>query len=388
MAEGAGDLGLVLTGGGARGAYQVGVLATLARAYPELEFDVLTGVSAGAINAAYLAAADGSLRERTEGLRRLWTGIDVEDVLSASMLDLAGNLLRWSLQLVSGGHLSRRQRDSTRGLVDTEPLVRLLASHLGAADGTPIEGIARHVADGRHHAVAVTGTCYATGRSVTWVCGRDVELWNRPKRVARETAIGVDHVLASSALPLLFPARPVDGGWYGDGGIRLTAPLSPAIHLGARRLLAVSTRHARGRGRDRVAPIGPQPYPAPAQVGGVLLNAIFLDLIDQDALNLRRINRLLERIPSAPPAGLRPIELFVVRPSADLGRLANEYEARLPRALRFLTRGLGTRELRSNDLLSLVMFQADYVERLVELGERDCTRVLPALGQLLRSGVA
>jgi NTE family protein len=191
----------------------------------------------------------------------------------------------------------------------------------------------------------------------------------------------VDHVLASSALPFLFPAVQVDGAWYGDGGIRLTAPLSPAVHLGARRILAVSTRYARSRDEaDRPAITS---YPPPAQVAGVLYNAIFLDQLDSDAYQLRRINNLIAQLPKTQRDGLRHIELLMVRPSVDLGRLANEYEPELPRAFRFLTRGLGTRETRSNDLLSLLMFQNDYVTRLVELGEADAAARRPEIERFL-----
>jgi NTE family protein len=193
--------------------------------------------------------------------------------------------------------------------------------------------------------------------------------WERPQRKSHMSALRIDHVMASAALPFFFPAIEVDGAWYGDGGIRLTAPLSPAIHLGATRILAVSTRYARTREEaDRPQVTG---YPPPAQVAGVLFNAIFLDQLDADALHLRQINQLIEALPEDQRGGLRPLDLLVLRPSVDLGRLANDYEADLPKAFRFLTRGLGTRETRSNDLLSLVMFQPDYVRRLLELGEAD-----------------
>jgi NTE family protein len=156
--------------------------------------------------------------------------------------------------------------------------------------------------------------------------------------------------MASSALPFFFPAIEVEGAWYGDGGIRLTAPLSPAVHLGASRIMAISTRFARSREQaDRPAIVS---YPPPAQVAGVLFNAIFLDQLDGDALELRRINDLIGRLPDSERDGFRRIELLMLRPSVDLGLLANEYEAELPRAFRFLTRGLGTKETRSNDMLS------------------------------------
>jgi NTE family protein len=175
--------------------------------------------------------------------------------------------------------------------------------------------------------------------------------------------------MASTALPIFFPAIEVDEQWYGDGGIRLTAPLSPAVHLGADRILAISTRYNRSRAEaDRPSSNG---YPQPAQIVGSLFNAVFLDLFDADALTLERVNKAMEILPPALRGDYRMVRLLVLRPSRDLGKLANDYEARLPFAFRFMTRGLGTREMRSNDLLSLMMFQPDYLTRLIELGEAD-----------------
>jgi NTE family protein len=204
---------------------------------------------------------------------------------------------------------------------------------------------------------------------VTWVQGEDIKEWERPQRRSRNSVLTVEHVMASAALPLFFPAVELEGGWYGDGGVRLAAPLSPALHLGARRLLAISTRYDRtGSEADRPAVTG---YPPPAQIVGVLMNSIFLDLLDHDALRLERLNRLLERLPPEERMGLKQVDLMVLRPSTDLGRLASQYEPQLPRVFRFLTRGLGTRETESPDFLSLVLFQPDYLRALIEIGERD-----------------
>lgn len=184
-----------------------------------------------------------------------------------------------------------------------------------------------------------------------------------------QTTLTLDHVLASAALPFVFPAVQVCEEWHGDGGIRLTAPLSPAIHLGAERILAISTRYPRTRAEaEKPSIVG---YPPPAQVASILMNAIFLDLVDEDALRLTRINELLERCPEARDGSLRKVRLLVIRPSCDLGRLARAYEPRLPAAFRFVTRGTGTRETKSPDALSMVMFQSDYLKRLIETGETD-----------------
>jgi NTE family protein len=283
--------------------------------------------------------------------------------------DLASRATRWGVRLVSGGTGGTPR---ARSLLDTAPLRELLTRTLQPDSEGRLPAIARNLAAGRLHAVALTASSYTTGQSVTWVenvdgCG--VMTWERPQRRSLDRCLGVDHVMASSALPFFFPAVEIDGAWYGDGGIRLTAPLSPAIHLGARKIIAISTRYPRTSDEaDRPAVSG---YPPPAQVAGVLLNAIFLDLLDADTLRLEQLNALVDRLPLEARGGLRHVDLLILRPSQDLGRLANEFEADLPRTFRFLVRGLGSRETRSNDMLSLLMFQPDYIARVIELGEAD-----------------
>ena len=373
-------LALVLTGGGARAAYQVGVLRLLSREIPGLVPDILTGVSAGGINAAFLAARQGSFGEKVEQLAGMWSDIRIDQIFRVDVRDLATRTLRWSGRLLSAG---KSPLPPSKSLVDTDPLRDLLERVLEAEDGA-LPGIARSLEAGWLRAIALTASSYTTGQSITWVQTREDPCtweWERPQRKSDPCSMGVEHVMASSALPFFFPAIDIAGAWYGDGGIRLTAPLSPAIHLGARRILAVSTRHSPSQEEaDRPEIAG---YPPPAQVAGVLFNAIFLDLLDTDALHLRQINDMVAQLPHESRRGLRHIELLVVRPSENLGRLANAYEADLPRAFRFLTRGLGTRETRSNDMLSLVMFQRDYVKHLIAMGEADAAARLPEIRRFL-----
>ncbi|MEK9503549.1 patatin-like phospholipase family protein [Gaopeijia maritima] len=359
------DLGVVMGGGGARAAYQVGFLRAIARRYPNLEIPYITGVSAGAINAAHLGAHHGSFRQAVEELTRLWADLHVENVFRTDSMSLGRQVFGTLRGLASGGHT---ESDQLRGLVDTEPLRGFLSEALHTVRGE-ITGVNYNLARGRLKALALSTSSYTTGQSVTWVQGKGIGEWERPTRRSRNTTLTVDHVMASAALPLFFPAVALSDGWYGDGGIRLTAPLSPALHLGARRVLAISTRYARTvEEADRPAVHG---YPPPAQILGVLMNAIFLDLMDQDAMRLERLNRLLERLKPSDRLGMRPVKLMVLRPSVDLGRLAGRYEPRLPRVFRFLTRGLGTRATESPDFLSLILFQPDYLRALMETGERD-----------------
>ena len=360
-----GQLALVMSGGGARAAYQVGMLRWLARRHPDLHVPILTGVSAGAINAAFLASHPDDFRTRVEKLADLWSHLTAEEVFRVDSLSLAHNVLRLALKLVSGGAMFAPR---SHAAVDTKPLWRLLERALDG-QGDELPGIGANLRRGALKAVAITTSSYTTGQSITWVQGCGIPQWERAHRRSIDAKLGVRHVMASAALPIFFPAIEIDGQWFGDGGIRLTAPLAPAIHLGADRILAISTRYPRTRVEaDQPAVNG---YPPPAQIVGVLFNAIFLDLFDADALAMERLNTMMEALPPELRRDYRTINLIVLRPSHDLGKLANEYEARLPGAFRFMTRGLGTRETRSNDLLSLLMFQPDYLTRLIELGEAD-----------------
>ena len=363
--NGAGPLGIVMGGGGARAAYQVGTLRYIARRFPNLRIPIVTGVSAGAINAALLASHHGSFQQAIEELSGLWQNLRVEDVFKVDTPSLAWTGVRWAFQLFSGG-VGGAMR--VKGLVNTSPLRDYLSEALHAVDGE-LTGVQYNLAKGRLQAVALSSSSYTTGQSMTWIQGCDLREWERPQRRSRKTVLTVDHVMASSALPLFFPAQEIEGAWYGDGGIRLAAPLSPALHLGAGRILAISTRYDRDQSEaDRPDVRG---YPPPAQVVGAIMNSVFLDLLDQDALRLERLNRLIERLPEDERDDLRLIKLLILRPSADLGRLANEFEPQLPKTFRFLTRGLGTKQTESPDFLSLLLFQPDYLSRLIEIGESD-----------------
>lgn len=367
------ELGLVMGGGGARAAFQVGVLRAIARERPDLPVPVLTGVSAGAINAAHMAAHHGSFQQAVSELSELWGNLQIEHVFRTDPWSLVRILTRWARQLTSGG----AGESGARGLVDTQPLWEFLTEALHPVDGE-ITGIRANLARGRLRALALSTSSYTTGQSITWVQGRDIQDWERPMRRSRQTTLTIDHIMASAALPIFFPAVEVEGQWLGDGGIRLAAPLSPALHLGATRILAISTRHQPSSGEaDQPMVRG---YPPPAQVVGALFNAIFLDLLDQDALRMHRLNQLLSLLPREDWGGLRPISLQVIRPSTDLGRIATRFEPRLPRTFRFLTRGLGTRPSRSSDVLSILMFQPDYLRALMDQGEADAE---DRMGELL-----
>src|SRR5687768_851305 len=265
------DVGMVLTGGGARGAYQVGVLSYLARAHPNLTVPILTGVSAGAVNAAHVAAHPGTFHQAVAEMRTLWSELRPEDVFYAGAGSLSWTALRMGVRLMTGGII---QGPKVRGFLNTQPLREHLEEAFAAIHGE-LTGIEANIKRGKLKALAIVATSYSTGQSVVWIQGKDIEPWTRPQRVTVKARITVDHVMASAALPIFFPAVRVEGAWYGDGGVRLTAPLSPALHLGANRIIAVSTRYARSQAD--AAQIAITEYPPPAQILGIVMNAIFLD---------------------------------------------------------------------------------------------------------------
>ncbi len=363
--DGRETLALMLGGGGARGAYQAGVLRGIARLFPSLSFPILTGISAGAINTLQLASCEENLAGTAARLVDIWRSLTPERVYDVRSASLVRNALRWGARLVSGGFDAHRE--PMRGMVDPEPLRRLLYSAIEHAPDGSLPGIARNIARGRLHAVAVSATSYESGQSVTWVEGQDVSLWQRPQRRTEAMRLTIEHAMASSALPMFFPAVQIGGEWFGDGGIRLTAPLSPALHLGATRILTISTRRRPLSANE----LASHRYPPPAQVLGTLYNSVFLDLIDEDILRLKRVNRLLKECPPDKREGMRSVGIMVIRPSMDLRTLARKVEPRLPTLFRYLTRGLGTRQAASPDLLSLVLFEPEYISRLIKLGEAD-----------------
>lgn len=368
-----------MSGGGAVAAYQVGVLSWIARHVPELTPRILTGVSAGGINATALAALPGDFAARVEQLRETWCSVTTEQVMRVDATDLVARVVGWGVRLLSGG---ARAVPHPRALVDTSPLRVFLSRSLRAGSQGALPGIQQNLERGEFDSLALTASCHTTGKSVTWVQGAELVSWDRAHRQGRTASITLDHVMASAALPLLFPSVEVEGRWYCDGGVRLTAPLSPAIHLGADKILAITVRY---RPPEYAFPRR-SGYPQPAEIVGDLLDAVFLDQFDADALRAERINGLLAHAPAEHHEDLRPLDLLVLRPSRDLSALANEFEPRLPGTLRFLTRGLGTKESRNNSLVSLLMFQPDYVEELLEIGRSDAEKNAARIEAFVSSG--
>lgn len=367
--------GLVLTSGGARGAYQAGVLAAIADILPGLSksvgpnpFPILTGVSAGAINAAFLAAHAHDFRTATRKLTGLWAKLVANEVFLTDTITLSRIGIRWLADLSIGGLIGSGHGQS---LLDTAPLRRLLSRTI---DFHAIRG---NIAAGTVHGLAVTATNYFSGTAVSFYDGADaIEPWLRAIRIGLREEMSVDHLMASSAIPIFFPAIQLGHTFYGDGCIRLTTPISPAIHLGADRVLAIGTRYRRAPAATVSLPRGGRTeYPTIADIAGVLLNAMFLDGIEADTERMARINQTLRLIPenerTRHPSKLREIPLLTIQPSQDLGSLILQQIDRFPRTVRHLLRGLGASEEKGWDLLSYLAFDSGYTKPLLELGYDD-----------------
>lgn len=366
----------MLTGGGARASYQVGLIRGLARHFPHLRFQIITGVSAGAINAVYLAAKDGDLPDVAESLTKLWMDLQCHHVFRPNYTALL------PFRSVIKSVFPRRIPGGPHGFFNASPLASLLR---GVFDSPirrmPIAGIRRNIERGILKAVALVALDYSTGQSVRWVQGRDHEAFDNTNRRRENVELTIEHVLGSAALPFVFPAVRIGERWYGDGGIRLNSPLSPALHLGASRILAMST----GYQRTEVEASRPvvRGYPPAAQILSQLVNAIFLDVIDEDVARMERINEILRQLPPDRRDGMRPVDLCVLRPSRDLGKLAGEYQKYLPASVRLFTRALGADETESPDVVSMLMFEPRYTRMLIEIGERDVESRLDELRTFL-----
>ena len=363
-------VGLVLTGGGARAAYQVGAMRALCEILGPgpLPFDIVAGISAGAINGVALATGAEDFPGATERLRATWSKLTPDRVYRTGALKLASIGSRWIRDLTSGGLLGG---NSINYLLDPAPLRRLIETEI------PIGRMRRHLRAGRLRGVAVSATNYHTGVGVTFFEGAaDIEPWIRSTRVGIRARVTTEHVMASAAIPVFFPPVPLNGSFYGDGCVRMLYPMSPAVHLGAERVVAISQRYLRPPSETIQREAGEKIEAlAVSEIAGVLLNSVFLDSLDSDVERLERINRTLQFVPreklNGSEVGVRPIPALVLRPSLDLGKLAADEYGRFPAMLRYLLKGIGATGNSGEDLLSYLAFEPIYVQRVMDLGYSD-----------------
>lgn len=357
-----------MSGGGARAAYQVGVLRAISELLPRDEpnpFPIICGTSAGAINAAVLAMNASNFRRGVRELVRVWKNFRAHHVYRSDPIGVLRNSAQWLLAALAGGGLGRQTPVS---MLDNAPLGELLRERLD------FSAIQAAIDAGDLNAIGVTCSGYASGQAVTFFQGvPGLQPWQRARRLGIAMPIGPEHLLASSALPFIFPAVRINREHFGDGSMRQVAPISPALHLGADRLLIIGVGRQLGHFPERVKT---DTYPSLAQIAGHCLNSIFLDSLEVDLERLRRINRTLALIPpqviGQNEVSLRPVDFRQISPSRELEKIAAEYMHELPRSIRMLFYGALKRS--GANLLSYLLFEKSYCRALIYLGYEDTMR--------------
>jgi NTE family protein len=357
---------LILTGGGARAAYQVGVLRALAHILPHgapNPFPIVCGTSAGAINAAAIASGATDFHRAARRLQLVWRNFRANQVYRTDPIGLAASGARWIFEPL----LRRLGMSKPVALLDNTPLRELLKARLD------LHEIGDVIGDGKLRALAVTASSYDSGESITFYQGNDLlSGWRRARRVGVRVEIGVEHLLASSALPFIFPPTKIHRDYFGDGSMRQMAPVSPALHLGAESLFVISVGREITETQERLKG---NAYPSLAQIAGHALNSIFLDGLEADIERVERINRTLRLIPpdnrDPDVFQLREVDVMVMRPSQDLGALAAQYAGTLPLAVRILLGAIGGMRRDGGTLVSYLLFEQGYCRALIDLGYKD-----------------
>lgn len=356
-------IGLILSGGGARAAYQIGVLRAIANILPagtRNPFHVIAGTSAGALNGASLATHAHRLRTGVRTLEYVWKNISSEQIYRLDSTGIMGSASNWIMAMVTN-----RPSETPVSLLNNSPLEQLLSRVI------KFDRIQRHIDAGLLEAVAITASSYTSGESVSFFQGNPaIEDWQGPHRRGTRSALSLQHLMASSAIPTIFPAVRIGNEFYGDGAIRQLAPTSTALHLGARKILAIGVSGTRTRkGVDSEA----LKHPSLSQIVGHILNSAFVDTLENDLEFLRHMNDVLPHVSQRKLLQYnirhQVVDLLEIAPSRDLSEIASEYYEELPRPLRlFVKEGSG------GAMLSLLLFEPGYCGALMELGRQDAMR--------------
>jgi NTE family protein len=360
---------LILSGGGARAAYQVGVLKAVAEILPEGSrnpFPIICGTSAGAITAVTLAAHEGNFKSAIEELEELWGNLDPAHIYRYGWLEMARGMGRFAQSLFNQGVGRKRPI----ALLDNSPLRELIRRTVR------FKKIDRAIARGDVEAVSVTAMGYTSGQSVCFFQGKPgMEGWQRHRRIGRRTLLNADHLMASSAIPSLFPTTKIEHEYFGDGALRQLSPISPALHLGADRVFVIGVSGNRER-RKQSKPRPTRHSPSMAQIIGHMFNSAFVDSLEGDIENLERVNRLVALIPEAirkeHGIKLRTIESLVISPSEQLDQIAGRNIRYLPPSLRFFLRNTGaTASGGGTTAASYLLFAKPFIDDLIALGYKD-----------------
>lgn len=375
-------LAIIMTGGGARAAYQVGVLKAIGECLKKgapSPFTIICGTSAGAINAAGLAARADRYNLAVRQLNLIWSNFTSDQVFRTDGLGIAKTGAHWLLTMMLGG----LGKHSPMYLLDRRPLRKLLERYLSG------DIFRASIESGALDALCVSASGYSSHQSVSFFNGGSrLNNWKRAKRIGLAADITVDHLMASSAIPFLFQPQKINREYFGDGSMRQTAPISPALHLGAERILIIGNRMEKSPEPPRVSD---PDYPSLGEIAGHAMDSIFLDSLDADIERLQRINRTIgiinENQKIKHGINLRHVDVQMIYPSKDLGEMAQQYAHELPWTLRALMRGLGAYSKTNSSLLSYLLFERGFCNALIDLGYQDTQNKREEIEQFLEGNI-